>query len=105
MFTGNEAVGMGGAIFVLEHLMDEFIHVNNPDCFLAYHNPLLPPSEWKVCIERISGRWYSAKLHVFSNPQISFESDLIEKKARTEITFQIQENIYPSTNKGSLRGS
>ena len=49
-FLGNKARGLGGAIFVWEHLMNEFIHVNNPDCFLAYSDPLLPPSKWKVSI-------------------------------------------------------
>ena len=48
MFLGNTAWGLGGAIFVFEHTMNEFIHVNNPDCFLAYSDPLLPPSKWKV---------------------------------------------------------
>ena len=50
VFSGNKARGLGGAIFVWEHLMDEFIHENNPDCFLAYSDPLLPPSRWKVCL-------------------------------------------------------
>ena len=48
VFLGNQARGLGGAVFVLEHVMDEFIHVNNPDCFLAYNDPLVPPSKWKV---------------------------------------------------------
>ena len=47
-FIGNQAKGIGGAVYVLEYMMDEFIHANNPDCFLAYLNPLLPPSKWKV---------------------------------------------------------
>ena len=49
VFLGNKARGLGGAIFVLEHQMDEFIHAYNPDCFLAYIDPLSPPSQWKVC--------------------------------------------------------
>ena len=48
VFLGNRARGVGGAIFVWEHLMAEFIHVNNPDCFIAYSDPKLPPSKWKV---------------------------------------------------------
>jgi len=48
VFLGNQARGLGGAVFVLEHLMDEFIHVNNPDYFLANNDPLVPPSKWKV---------------------------------------------------------
>ena len=48
MFLGNKAWGLGGAILVVEHIMSEFIHVNNPDCFLAYSDPHLPPSKWKV---------------------------------------------------------
>ena len=51
MFLGNEARGAGGAIFVKEYTMDEFIHVKNPDCFLAYSDPHEPPSKWKVRIE------------------------------------------------------
>ena len=49
-FIGNQAKGIGGAVYVLEHMMDEFIHANNPDCFLAYFNPRLPPSKWKVFV-------------------------------------------------------
>ena len=48
VFLGNRARGVGGAIFVWEHLMGEFIHVNNPDCFIAYSDPKLPPLQWKV---------------------------------------------------------
>ena len=48
MFSGNEARGLGGAIFVKEYTMDEFIHEKNPDCFLAYSDPHEPPSKWKV---------------------------------------------------------
>ena len=48
MFLGNKAWVMGGAIFVWEHTMNEFIHVNNPNCFLAYSDPRLPPSKWKA---------------------------------------------------------
>ena len=48
MFLGNKAWGMGGAILVVEHTINEIIHVNNPDCFLAYSEPHLPPSKWKV---------------------------------------------------------
>ena len=48
VFLGNRARGVGGAIFVWEHLMAEFIHVNNPDCSIAYSDPKLPPSKWKV---------------------------------------------------------
>ena len=48
VFLGNTATGLGGAIFVFEHLMDEFIHANNPNCFLASTDPLLPPSKWNV---------------------------------------------------------
>lgn len=48
MFLGNKANGIGGAIFVWEHMMNEFIHEYNPDCFLAYSDPHLPPSKWKV---------------------------------------------------------
>ena len=51
MFLGNEARGAGGAIFVKEYTMDEFIHVKNPDCFLAYSDPHEPPSKWKVRIQ------------------------------------------------------
>ena len=47
-FIGNHATGLGGAVYVQEHMMDEFIHENNPDCFLAYINPFFPPSKWKV---------------------------------------------------------
>ena len=47
-FIGNQARGVGGAVYVQEHVMDEFIHANNPDCFLAYFDPFLPPSKWKV---------------------------------------------------------
>ncbi|KAL9984155.1 hypothetical protein ACROYT_G006421 [Oculina patagonica] len=50
MFLGNKAWGLGGAIFVWEHTMNEFIHVNNPDCFLAYSDPSLSPSKWKTNI-------------------------------------------------------
>ena len=50
-FIGNQAKGIGGAVYVLEHMMDEFIHANNPDCFLAYFDPLLPPSKWKVYLD------------------------------------------------------
>ena len=48
MFLGNAARGLGGAIFVKEYTMDEFIHEKNPDCFLAYSDPHEPPSKWKV---------------------------------------------------------
>ena len=47
-FLGNIAWGIGGALFVFEHTMDEIVHVKNPDCFLAYSDPHLPPSKWKV---------------------------------------------------------
>ena len=50
MFLGNEARGLGGAIFAKEYTMDEFIHEKNPDCFLAYSDPYEPPSKWKVRI-------------------------------------------------------
>ena len=50
MFLGNEARGLGGAIFVKEYTMDEFIHEKNPNCFLAYSNPHEPPSKWKVTL-------------------------------------------------------
>ena len=49
-FIGNQAKGIGGAVYVLEYMMDEFTHANNPDCFLAYFNPHLPPSRWKVFV-------------------------------------------------------
>jgi len=48
MFLGNEARGLGGAIFVREYTMDEFIHEKNPNCFLAYSDPHEPPSKWQV---------------------------------------------------------
>ena len=47
-FIGNQARGVGGAVYVQEHVMDEFIHANNPDCFLAYVDSSSPPSKWKV---------------------------------------------------------
>ena len=50
MFLANEARGLGGAIFVKEYMMDEFIHEKNPNCFLAYSDPNEPPSKWKVSI-------------------------------------------------------
>ena len=50
VFIGNKAMGLGGAIFVKEYTMDEFIHVKNPDCFLAYSDPHKPPSKWQVRI-------------------------------------------------------
>ena len=50
MFLANEARGLGGAIFVKEYTMDEFIHEKNPNCFLAYSDPNEPPSKWKVSI-------------------------------------------------------
>ena len=48
MFLGNKARGMGGAICVLEHTMDELMHRYNPNCFLAYSEPQVPPSRWQV---------------------------------------------------------
>jgi len=53
MFLGNKARGLGGAIFVKEYTMDEFIHEKNPDCFLAYRDPHEPPSKWKTNISFI----------------------------------------------------
>ena len=50
VFRGNKARGLGGAIFVKEYTMDEFIHVKNPNCFLAYSDPHKTPSKWKVRI-------------------------------------------------------
>ena len=50
VFLGNKARGLGGAIFVIEHVMDEFIHKNNPNCFLAYNDSNLHPFKWKVCL-------------------------------------------------------
>lgn len=47
LFLGNHVLGMGGAVCVLVSV-DELTHANNPDCFLAYSDPLLPPSKWKV---------------------------------------------------------
>ena len=49
IFLGNEARGSGGAIFVVAPVMSELIHVNNPNCFLAYSDPRRPPSKWQVC--------------------------------------------------------
>ena len=56
MFLGNEARGLGGAIFVWEHMMNEFIHEYNPDCFLAYSDTNLPPSKWKVSTQKKNDR-------------------------------------------------
>ena len=53
-FIGNQAEGIGGAVYVLEYVMDEFIHANNPDCFLAYIDPHSPPSKWKVYLDPYS---------------------------------------------------
>lgn len=47
LFLGNHVLGMGGAVCVFVSV-DELTHANNPDCFLAYSDPLLPPSKWKV---------------------------------------------------------
>ena len=48
MFVGNEARGLGGAIYVAEHVMEELMQWYNPNCFLTYSEANLPPSEWKV---------------------------------------------------------
>ena len=48
MFLGNEARGVGGAICVWEHIMEELMQWYNPNCFLTYSEVNLPPSEWKV---------------------------------------------------------
>ena len=48
MFLGNEARSLGGAICVFEYTMDELIRRYNPNCFLAYSDPHVPPSKWKV---------------------------------------------------------
>ena len=48
MFFGNKARGLGGAIYVWEHTMDELMQRYNPNCFLAYSDPHVPPSKWKV---------------------------------------------------------
>lgn len=68
VFLGNTATGLGGAIFVFEHLMDEFIHANNPNCFLASTDPLLPPSKWNVNISFIenSSRWKGSAIYLSS---------------------------------------
>ena len=47
-FIRNFAAGVGGAMLVLTSSMYEFIHANNPDCFLAYSETQTPPSKWKV---------------------------------------------------------
>ena len=47
-FLGNKAKGLGGAIYVFEHTMDELKQAYNPNCFLAYSDPHVPPSKWKV---------------------------------------------------------
>ena len=54
IFLGNEARGLGGAICVLAPVMPELIHVNNPNCFLAYSDPERPPSKWQVCLLHFS---------------------------------------------------
>ena len=48
IFLRNKARGLGGAICVFEHTMDELIQSYNPNCFLAYSDPHAPPSSWKV---------------------------------------------------------
>ena len=55
MFFGNKARGLGGAICVFEHTMNELIQRYNPNCFLAYSEANLPPSKWKV---RVTGGLY-----------------------------------------------
>ena len=47
-FLGNEARFVGGAISVSEHSINKVIQRYNPDCFLAYSEANLPPSQWKV---------------------------------------------------------
>ena len=47
LFLGNHVSGLGGAVFVFPYMV-ELTHANNPDCFLAYSDPFLPPSKWKV---------------------------------------------------------
>lgn len=47
LFLGNHVSGLGGAVCVFFY-MAELTHANNPDCFLAYSDPFLPPSKWKV---------------------------------------------------------
>jgi len=53
MFLRNKARGLGGAICVFEHTMDELMQSYNPKCFLAYSDSHAPPSSWKTNVSFI----------------------------------------------------
>ncbi|XP_074611689.1 uncharacterized protein LOC141866153 [Acropora palmata] len=52
LFLGNHVSGLGGAVCVFLYMAD-LTHANNPDCFLAYSDPFLPPSKWKTNVSFI----------------------------------------------------
>ena len=92
VFLGNHARGLGGAVFVLEHVMDEFIHVNNPDCFLAYNDPLVPPSKWKVITVSFSGH----KKGVFKTRGTQLVTVILAKRSHTLSTSFPGSLLFPS---------